>query len=301
MGSMTSDRRNPIKPFAPASIRDFLRGREISTVELLAWGRSNTNYKLILAGGEAYVVRIYSHGDGRKETYAMNLVRDLVPAPAEIYRGDSWPDYSFSVFSFLKGDVLQNVPGHSGVAAQTLARISSLAMASPGMIEPDGRISRFSFGRVKGFIAESLGNPKVAAWLGVKEVSSVFEMLKREEWRLAELDSECRMVHGDFNPTNILIDDGAVSGVLDWEFCHSGTPYMDIGNLLRHTAARYHRSIELGLRAGGMDLPRDWRRRAGLVDLTSQLEFLTSARSDAFKRQCVARIRRFTRIQEATA
>lgn len=298
---MTDDRRNPIMPFDPASLSDFLHGRGISAVELLPLGRSNSNYKLTLTGGEAYVVRIHSHGDGGKETYAMNLLRSLVPVPIEIYRGDSWPDYSFSVFSFLEGEVLQNVPEYSGVAAQALARISSQAMASPGMIEPDGRISRFSFGGVNGFIVESLENAKVEAWLGAKEVASVMEMLKREEWRLAELDSESRMVHGDFNPTNILIDDGAVSGVLDWEFCHSGTPYMDIGNLLRHTSSRYHRSIELGLRAGGVDLPRDWRRRAGLVDLTSQLEFLTSARSDAFKRQCVARIRRFTRIQEATA
>ena len=58
-----------------------------------------------------------------------------------------------------------------------------------------------------------------------------------ESGRLEELESDRRLVHGDFNPTNILIDDGAVSGVLDWEYCHSGTPYMDIGNLLRHTPA----------------------------------------------------------------
>jgi hypothetical protein len=41
-------------------------------------------------------------------------------------------------------------------------------------------------------------------------------------------------VHGDFNSTNILVHKGAVTCILDWEFSHAGSPYMDIGNLLRH-------------------------------------------------------------------
>ena len=44
-----------------------------------------------------------------------------------------------------------------------------------------------------------------------------------------------------------------------------------------------------------MNLPEDWLRRARLVDLTSHLEFLTTARSDAFKRECVGRIEAFLR------
>ncbi len=102
-------------------------------------------------------------------------------------------------------------------------------------------------------------------------------------------------VHGDFNPTNILIRQGMVSGIVDWEFCHSGTPYMDIGNLLRNTDSDYHSQIKLGIEAGGMSLPSDWKERAELVDLGSHLEFLTSNRSESFKRQCVVRIDRFIR------
>ncbi len=86
-----------------------------------------------------------------------------------------------------------------------------------------------------------------------------------------------------------------MSGVLDWEFSHAGTPYMDIGNLLRHTDTRYHPAIKAGLETGGMTLPSDWQERAELVDISSQIEFLTSGRSEAFKRECVARIHAFVR------
>ena len=42
-------------------------------------------------------------------------------------------------------------------------------------------------------------------------------------------------MHSDFNPKNILVDpaSGAVTAVLDWEYAHAGSPYADLGNLLR--------------------------------------------------------------------
>lgn len=71
---------------------------------------------------------------------------------------------------------------------------------------------------------------------------------------------------------------------MDWEYCHSGSVYMDIGNLLRNTHPDDHIQIKSGLESGGMSLPSHSKERTELVDLTSQLEFLTSTRSDDFKR-----------------
>ncbi len=43
------------------------------------------------------------------------------------------------------------------------------------------------------------------------------------------------LVHSDLNPKNLLFDPDtlAVTGVLDWEFAHSGHPFTDLGNVLR--------------------------------------------------------------------
>jgi aminoglycoside phosphotransferase (APT) family kinase protein len=255
---------------------------------LLPAGKSNSNYKLILSDGEVCALRLHSYGNAERETYVMNLVRELVPVPVEIARGETW-----AVFSFLKGELLEQVPEHSGAAAEALARISTVEFKSAGIINADGTISPFSFGGVKGFVAEKLENSEVQAWLREETVDDLIAVLQKEAGRLDELDVQSRLVHGDFNPTNILIHRGKVSGILDWEFCHAGTPYMDIGNLLRNTAPDFHRAIKQGLEAGGMSLPNDWKERAELVDVTSQLEFLTSNRSKTFKRQCVARIKKF--------
>ena len=287
---MTADRRNPHRPLDRSLIQDFLRGREITSAQLLPSGKINTNYKLVLSDGQAFVVRLYSRGDAAREVAIMDLVRDLVPVPQEIDRGEGW-----SVFSFLEGELFQLVPEHSAAAARALVRISSVEFESPGWIDQDGSVSPFSFGGGDGFTGEMLARADVRAWLGEEAVQAVVEILEREEERRGELNAESRLVHGDFNPTNILVRDGEVSGILDWEFSHSGTPYMDIGNLLRNTNPSNHHRIAAGLEAEGMRLPGDWQERAELVDLSSHLEFLTSTRSDTFKRQCVARVHGFIR------
>ena len=285
---MAADRRNPHQPFDRSLIESFLQGRELSSVELLAAGKSNTNYKLILGDGQRFVLRLYSHGDAQREVYVMGLARDVVPVPQVLQRGEAW-----SVFSFMEGESLERLPQHSGAAAEALARISSIVFQEPGWIDSDGSVSPFPFGGVRGFIAESLDKADVRAWIGEESVVRIEQIIKVESGRLEELESDRRLVHGDFNPTNILIDDGVVSGVLDWEYCHSGTPYMDIGNLLRYTPAEYHGQIQSGLESGGMRLRNDWAERAQLVDLTSHLEFLTSSRSDCFKQQCAGRVHGF--------
>ncbi|MDP6664647.1 MAG: aminoglycoside phosphotransferase family protein [SAR202 cluster bacterium] len=284
---MTLDRRNPHQPFDASLIAGFLRGRGVRSVDLLQAGKINTNYKLVLTDGLACVLRLYSRSDAAREVYVMGLVRDFVPVPVELDRGDGW-----SIFEFLEGELLENAPQHSAAAGEALARIASVAFESPGMINADGSISSFDFGG-RGFIHQQLENADVLRWIGREAAESVLSILDRESERRSEIGVESRLVHGDFNATNILIRGGAVSGILDWEFGMSGTPYMDIGNLLRNTPPRCHDLVQKGLRAGGMDLPDDWKQRAELVDLGSHLEYLTSTRSDEFKRQCVARVRRF--------
>ena len=42
-------------------------------------------------------------------------------------------------------------------------------------------------------------------------------------------------MHSDFNPKNLLVNPatGELTGLLDWEFAHAGSPVTDLGNLLR--------------------------------------------------------------------
>ena len=287
---MTTDRRHPHISFDRTLIESFLDGRDIVSSELLLDGKSNTNYKLVLSDSQACVLRLFSNGNPEREVHVMDLARDLVPVPVELARGDTW-----SVFSFVEGDLLRHVPEHTAAAAEALARIHSVVFDSVGWLEADGSLSPFDFGGGGDFVVSMLEHPDVLEWLGPDQADVVRAIWEREVPRRASLDVQCCLVHGDFNPTNILIRDGRVSGILDWEFAHANTPYMDIGNLLRNTDSAYRGHVESGLRSGGMTLPDDWVEHAELVDLGSHLEFLTAQRSDRFKSQCVGRIGQFVK------
>lgn len=283
-----SDRRHPVQPFQPNLIREFLGERSLVSQERFTSGRSNTSYKLELSDGSLCVFKMYAQGNPEQDAYIYHLVQGVVPVPDLLDRGPNW-----AVLTFLPGRLLSQVPEGVGEAAVAIARIASIHFDASGQLNPDGSISAFSFGGLSGFMTQQLDDSDVQQWLGPDTFKKVQRILNQESQRLAELDAESCFVHGDFNPSNILIDQGQVSGVLDWDYSHAGTPYMDIGNLLRHTPTEQYSQIKLGLERGDMTLSLDWQQRAQLIDFASQLEFLTSSRADAFKQQCVDRIDQF--------
>jgi aminoglycoside phosphotransferase (APT) family kinase protein len=281
-------RRHPHIPFSPDMIAPFLKQRTIQSTQLFSDGKSNSNYLITLDNGRKYVVRVYGAANPDVEWYMHGLASEVVPVPEILFHSQQC-----AVLSYIPGEPLANVPRFASKAAEALAEISGIWFDEPGQILADGSIGPWPFGKIEGFVSEMLNHDAVQHWLGEKCCDQIREIYKREADRLAELNDECFLVHGDFNPYNILIHNGKVSGILDWEFAHSGTPYMDIGNMLRHLDKDYHSLIAAGLILGGMNVPWDWKERAQLVDLGSQLNFLTFVRSDEFKQQCVGRIERF--------
>jgi aminoglycoside phosphotransferase (APT) family kinase protein len=283
------DRRHPYREFTPDLIEEFLVGRQVVGAERLAAGNSNTNYRLTLDDATVVALRLYGGNGAAREAAAMRLVQGLVPVPEQLAGGAGW-----AIFEFLEGTLLAQSPELSGAAAAALARIASVRLPAAGWIQADGSVTPFEFGGEEGgFVEQVLRRPEVETRLGEERIRGIRDTLSREAGRLEELGAETRLVHGDFNPTNILVREGRITGVLDWEFSHAGTPYMDIGNLLRNTGPGWHPSIRAGLEAGGFALPADWQERAELVDLGSHLEFLITDRAEAFKQLCVERIDRF--------
>jgi len=93
----------------------------------------------------------------------------------------------------------------------------------------------------------------------------------------ADLDTEQRvcLVHSDLNPKNLLVDPEslAVTGLVDWEFAHAGSPYADLGNLLRFERQPAFADAVVGEYAARLDVdPRRARRLAWAADLFALVE-----------------------------
>ncbi|MFP4248800.1 MAG: phosphotransferase family protein [Armatimonadota bacterium] len=279
------DRRHPHRAFDPALIADFLGGREVRAAKLLPCGKTNSNYRLRLSSGEECVLRLLSRGDSSREAHVLSLARAFVPAPEVLAIGDGW-----LALEYVDGRPLQHTRDDLRLAGQALARIHSLRFDRAGWIEPDASVTPFHFPDGD-FTSTMLARDDVRGWLGEALAEDVARLMQRTA-HLRDGLSDPRLVHGDFNASNLLVCDGRLAAVLDWEFAHAGTRWMDVGNLLRHLPPALRRYVREGLEAGGAALPADWQARAELVDLSSALEFLTSGRSDTFKRECVTRVRR---------
>jgi len=272
-----SDRRHEHRPLHSDAIEPFLAGRAVVSSALLGEGKSNSNYELVLDDGLHCVVRLHSRPTAALEVYVADLVRDRVPVPNLLFATEG-----VTVWEFVPGRPMGDSPAEVRAAAASLARIWETTFEAQGELLADGAIRPWPFGDGNGFVESMLGHPNVRRQLGPELFQGVVRLLEQERGRPGE-PAVAHLVHGDFNPTNVLIEDGRVSAVIDWEFAHSGAPWGDIGNLRRHVSTEHRHAIAAGLEGGGFEVPEDWERRAAVADLGSHLEFLTTARSDAFK------------------
>jgi fructokinase len=107
-------------------------------------------------------------------------------------------------------------------------------------------------------------------------------LAKRLTPAAASTASARQLVHSDFNGKNLLVldrgDRWSISAVLDWEFAFSGSPLVDVGNMLRFRAAyppSFVSGFIAGFREAGGDLPSDWQEVSEALDLYALADFLT--------------------------
>lgn len=89
------------------------------------------------------------------------------------------------------------------------------------------------------------------------------------------------LVHGDLNAKNLLLattedDRVVVTGVLDWEFAHAGSPWADLGNLLREQRSPAYVEAVLDTVAARRGVPADLALDlARAADLVAVVELAT--------------------------
>jgi aminoglycoside phosphotransferase (APT) family kinase protein len=265
---------------------------DFSDLVPLAGGWSGQTF-LAEAGGERSVVRIYPPGardDAAPEIDAavLRLVRGLVPVPEvlEVRRGVAAADQpGLLVTSYLpgeRGDLLlpalddaraATLGGHLGGLVAALAGMPTLT-AGPFV---DADLSIGDFGLADGLPGFVDQNAAALGW-EPEPLAALHAIAERAQEMLDAVGRSC-LVHSDANPKNVLVDPDTltVTGLLDWEFAHSGHPFTDLGNLLRFDRRPAYADAVLAAwcerrgadPAGTLDLARSADLWA-LVDLASR-------------------------------
>ncbi|WP_344232036.1 phosphotransferase family protein [Kribbella hippodromi] len=253
-----------------------------STAVPLAGGYGGQTFA-VSAGGEDAVIKLYVKDPERAAVDAalLQLVRGLLPVPRvlDLKREGSFEDPPYLLTERLPGvnlqQFLESAPDDQRRTVGTqlgelLARLSGMPFLRTGMfrdgelgIEPFdlGDLSEYSAGQVLGF--------------DERRQDGFADVVAEAEDVLADgVDRVC-LVHSDFNPKNLLVDPATarITGLIDWEFAHAGSPYTDLGNLLRFCTDPVLAGATLeALRRSGMDLGEPLVDLGRAADLWALLE-----------------------------
>lgn len=113
----------------------------------------------------------------------------------------------------------------------------------------------------------------------IDNIKTCFDRYKK---LLPDNDSDAYLVHGDFDPSNILVEkiegQWQVVVILDWEFSFAGSFLTDIANMFRyaHKMPKEYEDVFLSeLQKQGVILPQNWRITVHLLNLIALLDCLT--------------------------
>lgn len=216
-------------------------GSPIQHKARLTEGNSNEVYEVSTMDGQEVIVRIhwYTSPYFENEKWALEqLRRENLSVPHILYVEHNLPGSiprSLSIQSRLKGRSLQSLVNERTISEEDLR---SLLFEAGKLLRRIHVLPTKGFGRI-----DFRGNGQEESWeqayiknLPTERVYTaatnvgLSNVVVREAIRLlieyAELGKDVTpcLLHGDFGIQNILVDNGAITGLIDFEFCESGDP-----------------------------------------------------------------------------
>lgn len=266
--------------------------------ELISGGCANLNIKIQLEKSP-FLLRVYlrDKDSAYKEQKLGNLLKQSnsrtnvisLPIPRIYYIGEVG-EYRFAVIEFISGitlrdlllsDIEYNLNTIMREIGTILSKISSYEFPQSGFFDNElNVITHFSSENFLIFVKDSLKHKTILSVLTPKTTAMILPLFEKYAPLLAQTE-EKHLVHGDFDPANILVHDvdgtWQVSAILDWEFAFSGSVLWDVANMLRYAhkmPTEFQDAFLNGLATGGIILPKNWQIVVHLLNLLSLLDCL---------------------------
>ena len=315
------ERRNPFLFLTESQLASAFEPafgqRRIDHAEPITRGRANTNFKVRLEGSRRpFVLRVFT-GNPRvcgKEVEVLRRVRGTVPVPEVVFSDIEGAriGHPYLIAKWIEGTPLdealrtwndQETASLGTAVGEAVCAIGAFRFTAPGDLTADLSVEPWNHGGPDpflGFLSAWLFEGEAGDRLGATLTTELWAFAQREAHRLEEYHRETALVHGDFNPTNLLVRSRAqgaqVAAVLDWEFALAGAPIIDLANLLRDAdemPACFVDAVMETIRTNAEWSSGDVRARMQLIDLMSHVEFLSSREErPAIRETAVARIRK---------
>ncbi len=259
-------------------IRVALANRKVERVERIAEGRANAVYRVWFDNSPAAVLRFHETGTAVLErTLAASLPTEA-HMPRILDAGADWTLMEACVGSTIeslavRGD-WQSIMDSAEDLGRTLAVISRIQFSEAGFLNPNDLSISHSWTSAYDGLMDYARSLLERVPLPREVVATIQRIIdEAEPWMRESLGPPC-LTHGDFKASNLMIHEGRVTGVLDWEFAFAGPVLFSFAQLLRFEHQLPVRFGECVLRGFDKPMPARWRETALILDFVSLLDFL---------------------------
>ena len=295
-----------------------LPGDRVVAAAPLGGGYRNENVLVTTARGR-YVLRRYRAGPGPEAArtcaveaaLAARLAPTAVPVP-EVIAAD--PDGAAAgepllLARHVAGVLVGQAVTHRRGSARELGHAAGTALAAIGSVtfERGGVFTGADLvpspaglpASLPEFVEACLRAGPAATALSPAELGRLRALAAAAGPLAASAAAARQLVHSDYNGKNLLAvrrhGRWSVSAVLDWEFAFSGSPLVDIGNMLRFRDAHppgFGDGFIGGYQDAGGSLPPDWREISEALDLYALADLLTRPPGHRYFGKAVSVIRK---------
>jgi aminoglycoside phosphotransferase (APT) family kinase protein len=262
-----------------------LEEENIVNIIPISEGCRTTNY--IIETNEykhKYILKIFfsKEQNYKREIKLLNKLKTdkkiLVPQIYKMSKDKFIQGREYAIYQFIEGKTLGQAINEGYKLEDMFIRDVARSLA---------KIHSYKF-QITGFLDENLNikeelppltlGDKCRERLGKDTVERIRQIVEKNKSILMELDKDVRLVHGDFQGTNILIKDNKLAGILDWEFVMAGHPLADIGQFFRYEEYFDEKSIQVFEdeynKNSTHTLMNEWYRISKLRDLVSLIQLL---------------------------
>lgn len=274
----------------------------IQNIAPITMGMSTSNY-MVKAGNKKYLLKVYpknndhSHIEIAAYKYAHNIIK--VPEVLHFDNSKTIIDNTYAIFQYIVGFTLREYVGRNkGFSNNVVYKIGSMLgllhgkeYACTALLNADLciRNQKTQFEDQYDLFLNGLPGKHLN-----ETVKRALEHFITANGQLIERISEKNVFcHGDFIPSNILIDVYDTPWFIDFEYCFSVPCYYDIGKFFR-TRENYSEYIDDKIKrdfAQGYNamsqrtLPDDWYKQSKIADIAVMLALINreNAPSDWIK------------------
>ncbi len=270
------------------AVRAFANSRPFTLEGPVQGGLVNQTFRVRLADPEdSLALRVYMRDPraASKEAAVLARMAGRVPAPRVLHRG-TIEGRPYAITTWIAGRPLAvhidqgrpTVLRTARDAGAAIARVHEHSVDRMGLLDGALAVAEPMPGVRETFRAWLLplleaGRPgRCLGQVGNRLAAFVREGLDP----LSAVEGRYAIVHADFKPTNVFVDEGGgLTGLLDWEFVWAGPPLIDLGQMLRWPVPDgFADALAQGYAEAGGHLLPAWRDLARTLDLLNLVTML---------------------------